>query len=62
MDEIEPRLGELDDRPGELDLAVAPDMIPIRLDPDVRAWLRAKGKRYQAEVNRILRERMLAEG
>ena len=27
-----------------------------------RAWLRAKGKRYQAEVNRILRKRMLAEG
>jgi uncharacterized protein (DUF4415 family) len=38
------------------------DTVAIRVDPDVRAWLRAKGPGYQNEVNRILRERMLAEG
>jgi uncharacterized protein (DUF4415 family) len=62
LDEIESRLGGPDDSPAAFGTAVPADMIPIRLDPDVRAWLRAKGKRYQAEVNRILRERMLAEG
>jgi hypothetical protein len=49
LDEIEGRLGERDDPPTAF------------LDPDVRAWPRAKGPRYQAEVNRILWERMLAE-
>ena len=38
------------------------DTISIRLDPDIQALLRAKGPGYQAEVNRLLRERMLAEG
>jgi uncharacterized protein (DUF4415 family) len=34
----------------------------ICLDPDIQAWLRAKGPGYQAEVNWMLRERMLVEG
>ena len=34
----------------------------ICLDPDIQAWLCAKGPGYQAEVNRVLRECMLAEG
>ena len=37
-------------------------MIPLCLDPDVQAWLRAKGPCYQADGNRRLRERMQAEG
>jgi uncharacterized protein (DUF4415 family) len=36
--------------------------ISICLDPDVQTWLRAKGLDHQTEINRILRERMLAEG
>jgi uncharacterized protein (DUF4415 family) len=74
LDEIEARLGESDDTAeisdaawttavrGKHYKAAAMDTIPIRVDPDVRAWLRAKGPGYQAEVNRMLRERMLAEG
>jgi uncharacterized protein (DUF4415 family) len=62
LDEIESRLGGLDDSPTGPGAALPADMIPIRLDPDVRAWLRAKGPRYRSEINRILRERMLAEG
>jgi len=41
---------------------VAPGAISICLDPDVRAWLRAKGLDPAAEINRILREMMLAPG
>jgi len=74
LDEIEARLGESDDIPETSDAAWATavrgrhykamvrDAIPILLDPDVRAWLCAKRPGYQTEVNRILRERMLAEG
>jgi uncharacterized protein (DUF4415 family) len=74
LDEIESRLGESDDIAESSDAAratsvrgrhfksVARQIVPIRLDPDVRAWLSAKGPDYQTEVNRILRERMLAEG
>jgi uncharacterized protein (DUF4415 family) len=74
LDEIEARLGESDDIPeisdaawatavrGKHYKAMVQDTIPILVDPDVRAWLRAKGPGYQIEVNRILRERMLAEG
>jgi uncharacterized protein (DUF4415 family) len=36
--------------------------VSICLDPDIQAWLRAKGSGYQAEVNRVLRQHMLAEG
>ncbi|WP_216855998.1 BrnA antitoxin family protein [Acidisphaera sp. S103] len=75
LDEIEARLGESEDISeiseaawvtavrGKHYKAMVKDTIPtISLDPDVQAWLRAKGPGYQAEVNRILRERMLAEG
>jgi uncharacterized protein (DUF4415 family) len=74
LDEIESRLGESDDIPetsstawatavrGKHSLATVRDVIPIRLDADVQAWLRAMGPGYQTEINRILRERMLAEG
>ncbi len=34
----------------------------VRIDSDVVAWLRSKGKGYQSRLNAILRERMLAEG
>lgn len=36
--------------------------VSIRLDADVLAWLKAKGKGYQTRVNGLLRERMLREG
>jgi uncharacterized protein (DUF4415 family) len=74
LDEIETRLGESDDIPETSDAAWAASVrgkhtkstvavtVSIHLDPDVQAWLRAKGPGYQTEVNRILRERMLAEG
>jgi len=35
--------------------------VSMRLDVDVIAWLRKKGKGYQTRANWILRERMLAE-
>jgi len=74
LDEIEARLGESVDVPETSDaawatavrgkhyMAMVKDAVPIILDPDVRAWLCAKGPGFQTEVNRILRERMLAEG
>jgi uncharacterized protein (DUF4415 family) len=74
LDDIERRLGESDGIAEISDAALATatrgkhfksmvrDMPPVRLDPDVRTWLSAKGADYQTEVNRILRERMLAEG
>ncbi len=37
------------------------EAISIRMDMDVLDWLRRKGPGYQTEINRILRERMLAE-
>ena len=36
-------------------------IVSVRLDADVLDWLRRKGPGYQGEINRILRERMLAE-
>lgn len=33
----------------------------IRLDADVLAWLKSKGKGYQTKINRILREAMIQE-
>jgi uncharacterized protein (DUF4415 family) len=74
LDEIEGHVGESLDIPETSDAswatavrgkhyrAMAKDAVPIVLDPDVRDWLRAKGPGFQTEVNRILRERMLAEG
>jgi uncharacterized protein (DUF4415 family) len=73
LDEIEARVGESVDFPPapEANWATAVrgkhaeptgGTMFICLDPDIQAWLRAKGPGYQAEVNRMLRERMLAEG
>jgi uncharacterized protein (DUF4415 family) len=73
MDEIEARVSESIDFPPapEANWATAvrarhytavEGAISICLDPDVRAWLRARGLDHQTEINRILRDRMLAEG
>ena len=35
--------------------------VSLRLDADVVAWLKKRGKGYQTRANHILRERMLAE-
>ena len=35
--------------------------VSLRLDANVVAWPRKKGRGYQTRANRILRERMLAE-
>ena len=35
--------------------------VSIRLDADVLAWLKAKGRGYQTRVNRLLRESMMRE-
>ncbi len=35
--------------------------VSMRLDADVIAWLKKPGRGYQTRVNRILRQRMLAE-
>jgi len=37
------------------------EAISVRLDADVLDWLRGKHERYQTEINRILREKMVAE-
>jgi len=72
LDEIEARLGDSDAIAETSDDAWATAVrgkhakaletaILIRLDAEVMAWLRAKGPGYQAEINRILREKMAAE-
>jgi uncharacterized protein (DUF4415 family) len=33
----------------------------VRIDVDVLAWLKAKGKGYQTKINTILREAMIEE-
>ena len=38
------------------------EAISLRVDMDVLDWLRRKGPGYQSTINRILRERMFAEG
>lgn len=35
--------------------------VSMRLDADVIAWLKKRGKGYQTRVNRILRQHMLAD-
>lgn len=35
--------------------------LTVRLDADVVAWLRQKGKGYQTRLNRLLREAMLED-
>jgi len=35
--------------------------VSVRLDPDVLGWVCRNGPDYSAEINRILRERMLSE-
>ena len=37
------------------------EAVSLRLDADVLAWLKKDGAGYQTRVNKILRERMLAE-
>ena len=72
LDEIEARLGGSDEIPETSDDAWATAVrgrhakamataISIRLDAEVIAWLRARGPSYGAEINRILREKMLSE-
>lgn len=41
--------------------AAARGTLAVSLDADVLAWLCRKGPGHQAEINRILRERMQAE-
>lgn len=36
-------------------------MTTIRIDADVLAWLKSKGRGYQTRINEILRESMLQE-
>lgn len=36
--------------------------VSVRLDPDVMRWVCRKGPDVQAEINRVLRERMQSEG
>lgn len=72
LDEIEARLGDEDDKAEISDAAWATAergkhasrkqvAISIQLDADVLAWLRRKGPGYEAEILRILRERMHQE-
>ena len=37
------------------------EVTTVRLDSDVKEWLKAKGRGYQTRLNEILREAMLAE-
>ena len=37
------------------------EAVSLRLDADVLAWLKKDGAGYQTRVNKMLRERMLAE-
>jgi uncharacterized protein (DUF4415 family) len=43
---------------------VEPVKIPlsIKIDADVLAWFKAKGKGYQTRINKVLREAMLHSG
>ena len=70
LDEIEARLGDSDEIPETPDEAWASAVrgkhtraapVPVRLDPDVLAWLRLQGPSRSDAINRILRERMAAE-
>ena len=72
LDALEARLGASDDIAETSDEAwttaergkhakPAEQAIAVQLDPDVMAWLRAKGCGYSIEINRILREKMLSE-
>jgi len=72
LDEIEARLGDGDDFPPAPGANWATSVrgkfykprkeaISVRVDMDVLDWLRRKGPGYQTEINRILREKMLAE-
>ncbi len=70
------QLGSSDERePDTVDIPEAPaenwrdarrlfkprkEAISLRLDADVLDWLRRNSERYQSEINRILRERMMA--
>jgi uncharacterized protein (DUF4415 family) len=71
------QLDALDGRPDTVDIPPAPaenwasarrffrprkEAISLRLDADVLDWLRRQDGKYQTAINRILRERMEAEG
>jgi len=42
-------------RTGELRMPETKHLISIRMDPDVLAWFRLKGKGYQTRINAVLR-------
>ena len=71
------QLRALDGRPDTADIPEAPaanwkharrfyrarkEAISLRVDADVLDWLRRSSDHYQSEINRILREKMEAEG
>lgn len=70
------QLEALDGRPDTDDIPEAPagnwerahlfrprkEAISLRLDADILDWLRRGGGGYQTRINRILRERMEADG
>lgn len=71
------QLKALDGRPDTTDIPEAPEQswrearrffkprkepVSLRIDADLLDWLRRRSEHYQTEINRILRERMDAEG
>ena len=72
LDEIEAALGDSDEVSETSEEAWATavrgkhyaamqNTVAIRLDPDLLSWLQRKGPAPDAEINRILREKMLSE-
>ncbi len=68
LSEREPDIHDIPDAPdknwGRADHAALykarKEAISLRIDMDVLHWLRRRGPGYQTEINRILRERMMA--
>ncbi len=66
-DNVVPNTGDIPEAPAEnwrdVRRFVKPrkEAISLRVDVDVLDWLRQNSERYQSEINRILRERMLAD-
>jgi len=42
-------------------IPVAKESIHLRLDPDILAWFRATGPKYQTRINKVLRHYMEAQ-
>ena len=68
VETVEPDTGDIPEAPAE-NWAQArrfhrprKEAISLRLDADVLDWLRRRHEHYQPEINRILRERMEADG